>query len=288
MTLPTFFIIGAGKAGTTSLNFYMDLHPQIQMSEVKEPNFFAGAENGTPYPRGRISSLKAYEQLFDPTVAVRGETSPAYASHPIRRGAPERIKELIPQAKFIYLVRDPIARTVSHYQHLVGVGAERRPIREALGDLSDPFLLPETCYSMYASQLERYLSHFAQETVLVIDQAEFLTDRQATMRQIFRFLSVDDTFVSAGFDQELYKSSERRVYSSRYDNFVALRLAPAMRWVPHDVRRSVRRSIERLLFRPLETPELDHDLHGRLEDIYAGEVERLRDLTGKTFPTWSV
>jgi hypothetical protein len=288
MTLPTFFIIGAGKAGTTSLNFYLNLHPQIQMSEIKEPNFFAGAENGVPYPRGRISCLEEYERLFDPTVGVRGESSPAYTSHPIRQGAPERIKELVPYAKFIYLVRDPIARTVSHYQHLVAVGAERRPIREALDDLSNPFLLPETCYSLYASQLERYMGHFAQESVLVIDQAEFLTDRQAIMRQIFRFLSVDDTFVSDGFGKELYKSSERRVYPSSYDRAVALTVAPAVQWVPRGIRRSIRRSVERMLFRPLETPVLDHDLRARLEEIYVAEVERLRDLTGKPFPTWSI
>jgi hypothetical protein len=288
MALPTFFIIGAGKAGTTSLNFYLDLHPQIHMSAIKEPNFFAGTENGVPYPKGRISRLETYERLFDPEVEVRGEASPAYTSHPIRQGAPERIKELVPQAKFVYLVRDPIARTVSHYQHLVAVGAERRPIREALNDLSNPSRLPETCYSLYASQLERYLEHFAQERVLVVDQADFLADRQTTMREIFGFLSVDDTFVSVGFDKELYRSSERRVYPSAYTRLVDLAVAPTVQWIPHRVRRSLRRSVERVLFRPLEAQVLDHELRERLENMYSGEVARLRALTGKTFPTWSI
>jgi|SRR5665213_113518 len=288
MTLPTFFIIGAGKAGTTSLNFYLSLHPEIQMSAIKEPSFFAGAENGKPYPIGRISCLEEYERLFDPAVGVRGEASPAYASYPIRQGAPEKIKELVPEAKFIYLVRDPIARTVSHYQHLVAVGAEHRSLQEALSDLSKPFLLPEICYSLYASQLEQYLCHFTEERILVIDQAEFLTSRRSILRQVFRFLTVDDSFTSSQFNKELYKSSERRVYSSGYERFVAHTLAPAMQWIPRRTRRSVRRSVERALFRPLDTPALDGQLRARLEEIYAGEVERLRVLTGKTFPTWNI
>jgi Sulfotransferase family len=288
MALPTFFIIGAGKAGTTSLNYYLGLHPQIQMSAIKEPNFFAGAENGNPYPSGRISRLDEYERLFDPEVEMRGEASPAYTSHPIRQGAPEAIRELVPRARFIYLVRDPIARTVSHHQHLVAIGAERRSLREALGDLSNPSQLPETCYSLYASQLERYLRYFPQEATLVIDQSEFLTRRQSILCQVFNFLSVDDTFVSSQFDKELYKSSERRVYPTGYDRVVASVLAPATHWIPQGVRRTVRSSVERMLFRPLEAPVLDDELRSQLAALYAGEVERLRALTGKTFSTWSV
>ncbi len=159
MALPTFFIIGTAKAGTTSLHHYLDLHPQIQMSAIKEPNFFAGAENGTPYPGGRVDRLEEYERLFDPSVEVRGEASPSYTNHPRRVGVPERIKALVPHAKLIYLVRDPIARTVSHYQHSVAVGRERRSLEDALSDLSDP-LLPWTSTSRYASQLELYLPHF--------------------------------------------------------------------------------------------------------------------------------
>ena len=88
LTLPTFFIIGAAKAGTTSLHFYLDQHPQIQMSAIKEPNYFAGAANGIPYPVGRVDRLERYEQLFDPAFEVRGEASPSYTSAPRRLGVP--------------------------------------------------------------------------------------------------------------------------------------------------------------------------------------------------------
>jgi len=199
MPLPTFFIIGAPKAGTTSLHLYLDSHPEVQMSANKEPRFFAGPENGIPYAPGRVSDLEGYESLFDSSFAVRGEASTDYAIHPRRAGVPERIGKLVPNAKFIYMVRDPIARTISHYQMRVAVLGERRSLEEALGDFADvasPYVWP----SLYASQLELYLRRFPRERMLVVDQADLLADRRHTLQEIFRFLEVDETVDSSQFD----------------------------------------------------------------------------------------
>jgi hypothetical protein len=288
MTLPTFFIIGAGKAGTTSLHYYLDLHPEIQMSAVKETHFFAGPANGRPYALGQVETLKEYEKLFASEVRMRGEASPSYTLHPIREGAPGRIKELVPDAKFIYLVRDPIARTVSHYQHRVASGGERRSLRGVLGDCSEPSRERETCMSLYASQLDQYLSHFPQERILVVDQAELLGDRRSTLRQVFSFLSVDETFTSAEFDAELLKGSEGRSYPPGYNRFIRRVVGPPMRRVPPRFRRSFRRAVETRLFSPAQKASLDDDLRARLEELYGDEVERLRALTGKSFATWSI
>jgi hypothetical protein len=285
MALPTFFVIGAPKAGTTSLHFYLDQHPQIQMSSVKEPRFFAGPENGIPYPPERIGDRERYEDLFDPRAEVRGESSTDYATHPRRQGVPERIEELVPQAKFVYMVRDPVARTVSHYRMTTALLGERRSLAEALGDLSDlrsPYLSP----SLYATQLELYLSAFPRERILVIDQADLLAQRRATLREVFAFLSVEEG-VDLGFDEEHLDSGDWRAYPSGYANFIARHVAPRFSWVPRGLRRSARRSVEQLLWRPLDA-SLDADLRGRLEQLYAPEVSRLRALTGKEFPTWSV
>lgn len=287
MSLPNFFIIGAAKSGTTSLHGYLDQHPQIQMSSKKEPNFFSGPENGFPYTFGRIDDQARYERMFNLDVAMRGESSPSYTEYPRRKGVPERIKDLVPAAKFIYLVRDPIERTVSHHQHRVSNGGEQRTLREALGDLSDPYS-PTICPSLYASQLELYLGHFPQERLLVIDQADLLADRRATVREVLSFLEVDDRFESSLYDDEMNKSSERRTYPHGLARFIGRTVKPRVRWVPPRVRKSLRRSMERALLPPLEPAVLDDELRARLTDRYSGEVKRLRELTGKAFPTWSV
>jgi hypothetical protein len=283
--LPTFFIIGAPKAGTTSLHHYLDQHPRIEMAAVKEPRFFASPGKGVRSPPERISDLAQYERLFDPAVEVRGESSTDYSTYPRWHGAPERIGELVPDAKFIYLVRDPVGRTISHYKMRVASGGEREPLSSALRDFSDlcsPYIWP----SLYASQLERYLRCFPQQSVLVVDQADLLAERQQTLREIFAFLAVDE-LVDSRFDEELLTGHELRAYPSTYAHLVSNVVAPRARWIPRDLRRSARRSVERLLWPPFDLT-VDDELRARLEDRYAPEAGRLRALTGKSFPTWSV
>jgi len=286
MALPTFFIIGAPKAGTTSLHHYLDQHPEVQMSAVKEPQFFSGPANGIPYRMGRIEDLGRYEELFDPAVRVRGEATAEYAVSPRRAGVPERIKAMVPEAKFIYLVRDPVPRTVSNYKMMVALKGERRSLREALGDFSDlrsPYISP----SLYATQLELYLRQFPADRVLVLDQADLRSDRMPALRRVFSFLDVDPEVESAGFGEELLTSQEWREYPDGYADFVAKRVAPLFRWIPAGFRRSVRGAVERRLWPSVDT-SMDDELRERLEERFAPEAERLRQLTGQQFAGWSV
>lgn len=287
MALPTFFIIGAAKTGTTSLHYYLSQHPEIQMSANKEPNFFSGPENGIPYPNKRVGDLANYERLFDPVIAVRGEASVGYSNHPRRRGVPERIKELVPNAKFIYMVRDPVERTVSQYHYRVAVEGERRSLREALSDLSDPYSI-YICPSLYATQIELYLRHFDQANVLVLEQADLLLDRRSVLREIFEFLSVDASIDSSRFTEELNTKGEQRIYPPGYARLRGQTVPTPLQWIPRGVRRPVRRSLERMLMRPVETSTLDDDTRAQLQELYAVEAERLREITGMPFSTWSV
>jgi hypothetical protein len=286
MALPTFFIIGAPKAGTTSLHNYLCEHPQIQMSSVKEPNFFAPHLNPVHEPR-RIGRLEQYEELFDPSVAVRGEASTPYSEYPLRQGVPERIRERIPDAKFVYVVRDPVERTISHYNHLVASEGERRTLDEALADLSDP-RSPSICASLYGLQLELYLRQFPQESIMVLDQADLLDDRRAAVRRVFAFLEVDEDFDSPRFEDEFLKSSDRHTYPPWFARFVELHAIPRLRWLPPAVRRTMRHSVERTIFPPLKSAKPDDRLRSRLQEYFAGEAKRLRELTGERFPSWSV
>ena len=258
------------------------------MPDIKEADFFSGPPEDIPYARGsrRIETLEEYERLFDPTVAVRGEASPSYTVYPLRKGVPERIKAVIPEAKLIYLVRDPVVRAVSHYQHSVSAEGEHRSLRDALNDFSNPYCT-YTCPGFYAAQLERYLCHFPNERILVIDQAALLANRSATLRDIFAFLSVDDSFTSPKFDEQMNTGQERRTYSY-FTVFHRWAKATPLQRLPRGFRRSLRRSVERLVSQPLEIPSLDIDLQIQLQELYADDVKRLRELTGRTFPTWTV
>ena len=127
MTLPTFVVIGAMKAGTVSLRHYLDEHPDVFLGRggrFGEPNFFVAEYN---WPRGR----DWYESLFDGAggAAAIGECSPCYTWAHAFRGVPERMAQVVPEARLVYVVRDPIARMQSMYMHQVspaGSDAARR------------------------------------------------------------------------------------------------------------------------------------------------------------------
>src|SRR5947209_14672322 len=180
---PTFVVIGAMKAGTTSLCHYLDEHPQVFLGRggrFGEPNFFVAEDN---WSRGR----DWYESLFAGAgrAAAVGECSPTYTWAHVYRGVPERMAQVIPQARLVYVVRDPLARMQSMYMHQVSAGREHRRPEAAL--LDDRYLGP----SLYGFQLAAFLDHFDRSQVLVI-ASEVLRDRpREALSAVFDHLAVD-------------------------------------------------------------------------------------------------
>jgi hypothetical protein len=289
VTLPTFFIIGAAKAGTTSLHSYLEQHPEVQMSTMKETNFFAGPPNGIPYPVGRVDRLEDYETLFDPAFSVRGEASPSYSSAPRRAGVPQRIKELVPEALFIYLVRDPIDRLISQYQMRVANGEERLSFREAVAqlDAADPHSFYLTCQSFYGRQLELYLEEFPQERILVLDQTKLRSERAATLEAVFGFLGVDTGFRSAAFDSELFKGGEKHRYPRSLMSLKPI-LRSSISALPPRFHDRLRASFERSFLATVPKPEVEPAERDRLRQLFVPDADRLRELTGLRFENWTV
>ena len=285
--LPTFFVIGAAKAGTTSLHHYLGLHPEIHVSTVKEPAYFCREEDG-PWPFGRVATRKEYEDLFESDALVRGDCTPSYSQHPLRAGVPERIHQLVPEARFIYLVRDPVERILAQVQHRYATGWETRPLREALGTIDDPlhnsYLIP----SLYATQVQRYTDVFPTERILVVDSAELQSDRESTLGRIFRFLGVAEGVASKGRPVKLNAGENRRLPSRRYARLRDSGLGSIWRRLPDRWRVPIGERVMRILTSPAERPVLDDDLRVALEAELRPEVERLRDSTGLSFSSWSL
>src|SRR5436309_11753413 len=132
MTLPNFLIIGAAKAGTTSLYHYLRQHPDIYMSPVKEPAYYASASVAARSGRSRgIRTRAAYERLFAAAGAerARGEASPQYLNDD---AAPDRIAADLRDVRLIVSLRNPVDRAYSSYLGRVAGGTERRRVDEAM------------------------------------------------------------------------------------------------------------------------------------------------------------
>lgn len=182
MKLPDFLIIGAMKAGTTTL--YEDLLavPGLWLPPHKEPQDLI--DPGVETAQGRAGYGQKYAAC--PPGALAGDASTAYAKRPTHSDvAPRAARVLGCDTRIIYLIRDPVQRIVSQYHHLWGLEIEQRPLNRAV--LEDPQYI---AYSRYDWQLVPWRATFGSDNILVLRFEEYLADRQGTVARICAFLGV--------------------------------------------------------------------------------------------------
>jgi hypothetical protein len=276
--LPNLIVIGGQKCGTTSLHNYLSAHPQIAMSREKELDFFTSW--------GQRRGLDWYEQHFTQPAPVRGESSPSYSAWPHILGVPEAIHETLDDVRLIYLVRDPVDRIVSEYLHNVGHGQERRSLSRVAAERGFEES-PYVAKSRYAMQLERYLDLFDSSQLLVLTQESLSRDRLATLRVVFRFLGVEESFVSPRFARRYNKARDRRAGVALAERARGALGDQRFERLTGRVPRAAQRLGDRVVRRPIESPDLPEELRSRLVALLAEDTARLAGLTGLDLGHWS-
>lgn len=297
--LPDFLIIGAAKSGTTSLYYYLEQHPEIFMSANKEPSFFAyeGVNNPFHGPGDErrnaklITNFADYVALFQNAAPHQkcGEASVVYLYHP---DAPRRIHEYSPQAKLIVLLRDPVDRAMSAYQHLRRDGYEKiERFDDALRAESDridrqwQYLWHYRQLGFYGVQVERYLNYFPREQILILKSSDLRIHRERLVSDIFSFVGVDatrpidtshDYNISgrsrSAFLQSLIKrpSGAKRLYQSA---------------LPVSWRRTIGKQIRTWNVAP-EKPDAAQETLRDLRMMYTEDILHLQEITGMDFSEW--
>jgi hypothetical protein len=197
--LPDALIIGAQKAGTTSLFSYLAQHPDVSVSRAKEVHYFDNAfDKGENWYRSHFERGRGDEVFI--------EASPYYLYHPL---APARSSALLPRAKLIVLLREPVARALSHYQHVVDHGFEPLSFEEAiasetrrLGGSEERLARGQIARSLehqrysyrsrglYAYQIERWLEYFPASAFLFLKAEEMFASPQPVFDRVCDFLGV--------------------------------------------------------------------------------------------------
>ena len=287
---PNLFIIGAMKSGTSTLHAILGTHPSIYMAKVKEPSHFVEpSQLKVLWPlmeqRGYCHSVDRYLTLFEEAgeAAFVGESSTAYTKLPRITGVAERIKAFNPEARLIYIMRDPVERAISQYWHRVRALYEKQDMLEAFR--SDPTYRD---YSNYAMQLQPYVSLFSADRIKAVTFERMKEDPAALAQEIFRWLGVDDTFVPPNTDDPqnvtpayIEKGRGRgllnRVRRSRlWDQ--------ARPYFPSTVRSLGKRmAMEAVNRRSVPTEQAV----AYLRDIQRREVETLGQMLGRRFPEWT-
>ncbi|HUI25386.1 MAG TPA: sulfotransferase [Candidatus Kryptonia bacterium] len=296
MPWPNTLLIGAMKSGTSSVYEYLRQHPQIYMSPIKEPEFFAfeTAPNFVGFKDDRIPYVidaTAYRALFDGVnreIAI-GEASTIYLYWPT---AAERIRRLAPDAKLIAILRHPVDRAYSNFVQLV------RHRHESLMDFGAALREEESRVArrwgprwhykrrgLYGEQLQRYFDRFAPERLRVYLYEDLNRDAIAVLQDIFRFIGVDDSFkpdvsmrfnvsgvpMSPGLDRWL------RSRTSRVKAIVRPLLPLALR----------RRAINSAMNSNLRSaPPLTPAVRAELTEFFRADILRLQDLIGRDLSHW--
>ena len=306
--LPNFFIVGAPKSGTTSLYHYLDQHPQIYMSPIKEPCFFASEirpENMSPEHRrriaremrtlekylagpmlekrfgGMVSDWDSYLKLFQNVATEKaiGEASVCYLWSPT---APANITARIPNAKIIMILRDPVDRAFSQYLHTVTSGLVRTSFREEVKHglrphngkfgLRHPFLE----FGLYHQQVKRYLESFPRENVRIYWYED---DRARTMADILQFLEVQ---ADSGSSQRYLEPRVPRAIAASYFLKKFGMWERAKKLSPDALQLTLRK----LVLKPRKALAIDPKDRKYLLDYYREDIEQLAGLLNRDLTSW--
>lgn len=296
--LPTFLLIGAAKSATTSLADYLAQHPECFVPpKNKEPNYFALAGEKLPH-RGPasdevlnalwyshcITDFESYRRLFDgeDQTKARGEASVRYLYYP---ETAHRIHAILPDARLVVVLREPVSRLYSHYSMNVQYQLEPLSLEDALAAEDDRVAAGwgwDWHYrriGRYAEQLKRYLDIFDREQIRVFLFDDFSREPLRVFQEICRHIGVDDHFVP---DMSYRGKSAYRPRHLALDRWLHWPRAIRPGWERLVPRRLPRRVVSWLEnWNSLPIPRMDRDLRQSLRSEYESEVRELEELIGQ-------
>ena len=296
--LPNCLIIGAAKAGTTSLFRYMQQHPDIYMHPRKQLNFFAASDPKFNGPAPRDLSLRDTTTLPDYCAQfaaacgqkIVGEASNSYLYSP---QAASRIRATVPGVKLIAILRHPVERAYSRFLQLVRSG------RETASDFEEALALeeqrvrdnwwPDFHYlrmGLYCEQLQRYFDLFPRESIRVFLFDELKRDPAGLAKRAFEFLEVDSSFTPD--TTIVYSNSGLPQNRPLHVVLQSLRKARPLAEVvmPLALRKRVVRLAAELHNKNLGKPQLPPTVMRRFTAHYRDDILRLQDLIGQDLSAW--
>ena len=282
------FIVGAPKAGTTSLHYYLNEHPEILMSALKEPDFFSHKEileQDLYYENSKINTIEKYHNLFKEgkELKIFGDSSVSYLFYP---EVSKRIKEYNSDSKIIIMLRNPIDRAFSHYLMdyrlgLINQSFENVLVEGKTGTKQELFYQQFVTLGLYYEQVRRYLETFGKENVHIIFYDDFKNDLQNQVQKVYDFLEVESTFIAQLSTKHNTFSIPKSSWTRKVYAFVKLRKI-LRKILPNQIVIQVKS----ILFSKTDRPTLSERLRKQLNELYAADIKQLAILLNRDLSQW--
>lgn len=300
MVMPNFLVIGAPKAGTSALYYYLKQHPEIYMSPVKEPHFFTFENEkinccgpgDQERLRGTTTSLEDYIKLFDQVsgeIAI-GEASTTYLGS-IK--APERIKHYLPEVKLIAILRNPVDAGYASFLHLLRDGDETiTDFAQALQEEEKRIhqnwdgLWRYKTRGFYYTQVKRYFDLFERDQLQIYRYEDFQQNSVEVLQSIFGFLRVDESFIpdmSTQYNVSGMPSNQRLNQLMVKPNPLKSTLNL---FLPKGFRKALSTQIKEWNFNQYKKPKMSLDLRHKLTQEYREDILKLQDLIQQDLSSW--
>ncbi len=269
--------IGAMKAGTTSLHHYLAEHPELSLSSTKEINFFNQDSNWN-------KGINWYKKFFKNTALKCGEINPNYAMLPNYPSVPERLYQVSPNLKIIYILRDPIERFRSHIHHNYVQGCDDRSIEEILTDQDDS--LRYISYGKYFYQINHFLSYFDRSQIMMPTLEDLSTNMQAVLSDIFDFLEVDASFFSGHYRDRFHVANEHLKPNLTLQVLRKISLAQQYQRLRPLLPSKLHVGLKSKLGTPVQKPQLTPQQVSYLSEVFADDVRQLEAFLGRKLDEW--
>ena len=301
MVMPNFLIIGAAKSGTTALYAYLRQHPDIFMSSVKEPRFFAfegeklsfsgPKDHGERFNRETITDLKTYQSLFDGVAGEKaiGEASPAYLSSAEK--ASKSIRHHIPEVKLIVILRQPAERAYSAFLHTIRSGRETNMNFESVLKSEEKriqnnwgAIWQHRRLGFYYEQMLPYYQLFPQEQIKVCLYDDLRLNSASLIRELLTFLEVDSTLPLDVSRRVNVSGIPRSTWVQKILKVTHKQISDMLKQqVPHKHRRSL---VHKVKEANLIRPDLPEETRRRLTFEYKDDILKLQDLIQRDLSSW--
>ena len=282
-----FFIVGAPKAGTTSLYYYLNEHPEIEMSTQKETDFFSDSaiqKQGLYYGKNRIDTLEKYHNLFPTTQEKKyGEASVSYLFY---EDVPEKIKAYNSKGKIIIMLRNLVDRAFSHYLMDYRLGLITSTLEEVIENRSynkksKLFYQQYIELGLYFKQVKRYLEIFGSENVHIILYQDFKNDIEVVMKKVYHFLEVDSKF-----NPKVEKT--HNTFSIPKNNFIRIvySFVGLRKFLKFFIPENLVKRMKNTFFKKDKKPELSLKLRKKMNELFLHDINLLEDLLSKDLSIW--